>query len=187
MVSDSWLNLCPINWDYALDCIYQSDVACRVLTDLLAKRVPVAYAAFLENRCLQFIGNRRFREVSSVPFVREYVAGIFAMQCGSDGVVDAAMLQQHIDYLHNPINLFTAVLYLGYTWPQGYRSGLAFIRTSRHWFSSVHETPPGMSARVISVIWCKVMATTFSANSSYGLTLSICFVHCSPKKSKSKR
>ncbi|KAK0225003.1 hypothetical protein EDD85DRAFT_217202 [Armillaria nabsnona] len=96
-----------INWDYALDCIYQSDVACWVLTDLLVKRVPVAYTTFLENRCLQFIGNHRLREASSVPFVREYVAGLFAMQRGSNGVVDATMLQQHIDYLHNPINLFT--------------------------------------------------------------------------------
>ncbi len=82
---------------------YQSDPACRVLTDLLAKHVPVAFTAFLENQCLQFLGNHTFHE-ASVPMVSAYVAGISAMQHGSDGTVDEAT---HIDHLHNPQNLFT--------------------------------------------------------------------------------
>ncbi|SJL04778.1 uncharacterized protein ARMOST_08148 [Armillaria ostoyae] len=83
--------------------VYKSDPACRALTDLLAKRVPVAYTAFLENQCLQFLGNHTFHE-ASVPMVSAYVAGISAMQHRSDGAVDEAT---HFDYLHNPQNLFT--------------------------------------------------------------------------------
>ncbi len=82
---------------------YLSDPACRVLTDLLAKHVPVAFTAFLENQCLQFLGNHTFHE-ASVPMVSAYVAGISAMRHGSDGAVDEAA---HIDHLHNPQNLFT--------------------------------------------------------------------------------
>ncbi|PBK83065.1 hypothetical protein ARMGADRAFT_677575 [Armillaria gallica] len=82
---------------------YQSDPACRVLTDLLAKHIPVAFTAFLENQCLQFLGNHTFHE-ASVPMVSAYIAGISAMRHGSDGAVDEAM---HIDHLHNPQNLFT--------------------------------------------------------------------------------
>ncbi len=82
---------------------YQSDPACRVLTDLLAKHIPVAFTAFLENQCLQFLGNHTFHE-ASVPMVSAYLAGISAMRHGSDGAVDEAT---HIDHLHNPQNLFT--------------------------------------------------------------------------------
>ncbi|PBK83754.1 hypothetical protein ARMGADRAFT_668406 [Armillaria gallica] len=83
---------------------YQSDPACSRLTNLLAKHVPVAVTAFLENKCLQFLGNHTFHE-ASVPMVSTYIARISAMQHGSDGVVDEAT---HIDHLHNPQNLFTA-------------------------------------------------------------------------------
>ncbi|KAK0450127.1 hypothetical protein EV421DRAFT_2032261 [Armillaria borealis] len=79
------------------------DVACTVLTNLLAKRMPVAFTLFLEN---QYLGNHMFRE-TSVPVDSEYVAGIFAMQRGSDGAVDAAALRLHIDNLHKPHSLFT--------------------------------------------------------------------------------
>ncbi|KAK0442912.1 hypothetical protein EV421DRAFT_1806898 [Armillaria borealis] len=89
--------------------LYESDTACRVLTDLLAKRVPRAFTVFLENQCLWFLGNHTFHE-ASVPMVREYVAGISAMQHGSDGAVDEAM---HLDNLHIPQNLFTACSILG--------------------------------------------------------------------------
>ncbi len=82
---------------------YQSDPACRALTDLLTQHIPVAVTAFLENQCLQFLGNHTFHE-ASVPMVRAYIAGISAMRHRSDGAVDEAM---HIDHLHNPQNLFT--------------------------------------------------------------------------------
>ncbi len=82
---------------------YESDPACMALADLLATHIPVAVTAFLENQCLQFLGNHTFHE-ASVPMVSAYVAGISAMRHGSDGVVDEAA---HIDYLHNPQNLFT--------------------------------------------------------------------------------
>ncbi|KAK0442851.1 hypothetical protein EV421DRAFT_2019280 [Armillaria borealis] len=101
----SMVDIMTANWGHTLPYFYPSDNACRVLTDLLAKRIPVAFTAFLENQCLQFLGSQTFRE-ASVPFVSEYVAGIFAMQYGSDGPVDEATLQSHIDYLHNPHNLF---------------------------------------------------------------------------------
>ncbi len=82
---------------------YQSDTACRALTDLLAKHIPVAFTVFLGNQCLQFLGNHTFHE-ASVPMVSAYVAGISAMRHGSDGAVNEAT---HIDYLHDPQNLFT--------------------------------------------------------------------------------
>ncbi len=78
-----------------------------MLTDLLAKRVPVASVAFLENECLEFFGGHTFHE-ASVPLVGAYVAGILGMKHKSDRVVDATTLQLHIDYIHNPLNLFTA-------------------------------------------------------------------------------
>lgn len=52
-------------------------VACTVLTNLLAKRMPVAFTLFLGYQYLEFLGNHMFRE-ASVPMVSEYVAGIFA-------------------------------------------------------------------------------------------------------------
>ncbi|PBK64559.1 hypothetical protein ARMSODRAFT_467714 [Armillaria solidipes] len=87
------------------------DTACRVLTDLLVKRLPIAFTAFLENQCLQFLGNHIFRK-ASVPMVSAYIAGIFAMQQGLDGAVDAETIQQHIEHLHNPHPLFTVCFIL---------------------------------------------------------------------------
>ncbi|SJL04767.1 uncharacterized protein ARMOST_08137 [Armillaria ostoyae] len=93
-----------MNWDQRWSNCYQSDAACSVLTDLLVKRIPVAFIVFRESQCLQFLGTHTFHE-ASVPVVREYVAGIFAMKHGPDGAVDEAM---HINCLLNPQNLFTA-------------------------------------------------------------------------------
>ncbi|KAK0185853.1 hypothetical protein F5146DRAFT_1227512 [Armillaria mellea] len=102
----STVDLMTRHWDQtAWSDTRPSEHACGVLTDLLAKRTPVAFSVFHEKQCLEFLGNHVFLE-ASVPMVSAYVAGIFAMQRGSD--VDAATLQLHIDYLHNPPNLFTA-------------------------------------------------------------------------------
>ncbi|KAK0185940.1 hypothetical protein F5146DRAFT_1068591 [Armillaria mellea] len=79
--------------------------ACGVLTDLLVKHIPVAFTVFHESQCLQFLGRHPFHE-ASVPMIRAYVAGRFAMQQGSGGAMDAESLQQHIDYLHDPQILF---------------------------------------------------------------------------------
>ncbi len=92
------------HWRYQC---YQSDPACRLLTNLLARRIPVAFTAFRESQCLQFLGNHTFH-VASMPLVSEYVAGIAAMQQGSDGAVDAEILQQHVGYLRDPHNRFAA-------------------------------------------------------------------------------
>ncbi|KAK0492115.1 hypothetical protein EDD18DRAFT_1184789 [Armillaria luteobubalina] len=67
----------------------------------------MASAAFLESECLEFFGSHTFHE-ASVPLVGEYVAGILEMKNKSDRIVDTATLQLHINYLHNPPNLFTA-------------------------------------------------------------------------------
>ncbi len=64
-----------------------------MLADLLAKHIPIAFTVFRESQCLQFLGSYPFHE-ASVPMVSAYVAGIFAMQQGSDGAVDAESLQQ---------------------------------------------------------------------------------------------
>ncbi|SJL04832.1 uncharacterized protein ARMOST_08203 [Armillaria ostoyae] len=93
--------------DQTGDFYYESNVAFRVLTDLLAERIPVAFTVFHESQCLQFLGSHPFHE-ASVPMVSEYVAGIFATQQRSDGVMDAESLQQHIEYLYNADNRFTA-------------------------------------------------------------------------------
>ncbi|SJL04739.1 uncharacterized protein ARMOST_08109 [Armillaria ostoyae] len=99
----SMVDFMTIQWDQMS---HLPDVASRVLTDLLVKRLPIAFTAFLEKQCLQFLGNHIFR-TASVPMVSAYVAGIFAMKQGLDGAMDAETLQQHIDHLHNPHTLFT--------------------------------------------------------------------------------
>ncbi|KAK0501594.1 hypothetical protein EDD18DRAFT_741808 [Armillaria luteobubalina] len=91
-------------WYFSNGC----DVACSALADLLASRVPAAYAVFLDHRCLEFFGNHVFRSAAWVPVISEYVAGLSALSQRSDGIMDAAMLQQHIDHLHEPRNLFAA-------------------------------------------------------------------------------
>ncbi|KAK0185928.1 hypothetical protein F5146DRAFT_1068543 [Armillaria mellea] len=103
----SIVDFMTINWDQTTDVSYQSDAACGVLTNLLAKRIPVALTTFLESECLQFLGSHTLH-AASISLVREYVAWIFAMQHRSHGAADEATLQLHIDYLHNPDNLFTA-------------------------------------------------------------------------------
>ncbi len=102
----STVDLMTRHWDQtAKDSSYRSAEACRVLTTALEKCIPVAFTVFHENKCLEFLENHVFLPYS-VDFVSAYVAGVFAMQCESD--VDAATHQPHIDYLHNPDNLFTA-------------------------------------------------------------------------------
>ncbi|KAK0442855.1 hypothetical protein EV421DRAFT_550850 [Armillaria borealis] len=100
----SVVDFMTINWDQTQGDSYQSGTACSLLTYLLTKRIPVAFTVFLEKQCLQFLENHTFHE-ASVPMVREYTAGISVMQHGSNGAVDTAT---HVDYLHNPHNLFTA-------------------------------------------------------------------------------
>ncbi|KAK0474766.1 hypothetical protein IW261DRAFT_1369069 [Armillaria novae-zelandiae] len=99
----SMINFMTIHWDQPRE----SDTACQVLTDFLKKRIKVAFTAFLENQCLQFLESHSFH-VRVFPFVRGYVAGIFAWKHRTDGAMDDATLQLHINYLHNPSNLFTA-------------------------------------------------------------------------------
>ncbi len=103
----SMVDFMTSHWDQTRGSSYKSDASCRVLADLLAKHIPIAFTVFHESQCLQFLGSHPFHE-ESVPMVSAYVAGIFAMQQGSDGAVDAESLQQHIDYLHDPHNRFTA-------------------------------------------------------------------------------
>ncbi|KAK0227856.1 hypothetical protein IW262DRAFT_558338 [Armillaria fumosa] len=95
------------HWDQIGDFnSYKSDAACGVLTDLLEKRIPVAFTVFHESQCLPFLGSHIFHQ-ASVPMVSAYVAGILATQQGSGGAVDAESLQQHIDCLYNTRNWFT--------------------------------------------------------------------------------
>ncbi len=76
----SIVDFMKINWDQVSSL---PNTARRVLTDLLAMRIPIAFTAFLEHQCLQVIGNHTFHE-ESVTMVSAYVAGISAMQHGSD-------------------------------------------------------------------------------------------------------
>ncbi|KAK0229062.1 hypothetical protein EDD85DRAFT_794183 [Armillaria nabsnona] len=79
---------------------YQFDIPCRVLAHLLANHIPAAYAVFLEKQCLEIFGNHSFHG-ASYQVITKYVAGISAL---SDGEI----LRQHVEYLHEPRNLFTA-------------------------------------------------------------------------------
>ncbi|KAK0225000.1 hypothetical protein EDD85DRAFT_958727 [Armillaria nabsnona] len=101
----SMVDVMTITWDLSYS--YLSSNASGVLADLLAKQIPVAFTAFHDSQCLQFLGSHTFYE-TSVALVRGYVAGISTMQRGLDGAVDAVTLQSHIDYIHHPQNLFTA-------------------------------------------------------------------------------
>ncbi|KAK0492109.1 hypothetical protein EDD18DRAFT_1184776 [Armillaria luteobubalina] len=96
------------HWDLTRDFSYKSDTACMMLGNLLEKHIPIAFAVFHGSRCLQFLGNHTFHE-AAVPLVSKYVAGISTMEHALNGVMNEAMpLQLHIDYLHSPLNLFTA-------------------------------------------------------------------------------
>ncbi|KAK0492113.1 hypothetical protein EDD18DRAFT_1358145 [Armillaria luteobubalina] len=110
----SMIEFMTIHWDQQ----WRSGPACAALTNLLAKRIPVAFLAFLESQCLQFLGSHTFHE-ESVPVVREYVAGIFTWHHPSDGAVDESTLQAHVEYLHDPHNLFTTCSILA---TQGFKS-----------------------------------------------------------------
>ncbi|KAK0225012.1 hypothetical protein EDD85DRAFT_856120, partial [Armillaria nabsnona] len=102
----SMVDLMTSHWDQtAMNASYPSVEACKMLTHLLAKRIPLAFTVVPEKQCLEFLRDHVFLP-TSVPFVSAYIAGVFTMQRGSD--VDAATLQLHIDYLNNPSNLFTA-------------------------------------------------------------------------------
>ncbi len=79
---------------------YQSDIPCRVLAHLLANHIPAAYAAFIDKQCLQIFGNHSFHG-ASYQVIKEYVAGISVLP-------DEETLRQHVEYLHEPRNLFTA-------------------------------------------------------------------------------
>ncbi|KAK0186004.1 hypothetical protein F5146DRAFT_1068881 [Armillaria mellea] len=101
-----------VNWEQHPESnFYQSDIACWALADLLANRIPAVYVVFHETRCLDFFGSHAFHE-ASVRVISEYVAGISAMLRGRGGVMDATMLQQHVDRLHKPRHLFTVFLIL---------------------------------------------------------------------------
>ncbi|KAK0227823.1 hypothetical protein IW262DRAFT_1454998 [Armillaria fumosa] len=96
------------HWNLTRGFSYKSDIACRVLANLLAKRIPVAFTVFHGSHCLQFLGSHTFHE-TAVPLVSKYVAGISAMQHALNGAMDEAIqVQLHLDYLHDPLNLFTA-------------------------------------------------------------------------------
>ncbi|KAK0186013.1 hypothetical protein F5146DRAFT_1227645 [Armillaria mellea] len=85
-----------------------SDIACSMLADALADCVPAAYTVFFQNQCLEFFGNRAFH-MNSVRVVREYCTGVSAMVLHRpEGAIDAATLQQHVEYLHEPQNIFIA-------------------------------------------------------------------------------
>lgn len=101
-----------VNWEqHPQSNFYQSDLACWALADLLANRIPAAYAVFHESQCLDFFESHAFHE-ASVRVISEYVAGISVMLHGRGGVMDATMLQQHVDRLHEPRHLFTVFLIL---------------------------------------------------------------------------
>ncbi|KAK0438051.1 hypothetical protein EV421DRAFT_984489 [Armillaria borealis] len=104
----SMFDFVTINWGYEWFFSGGCDVSCSALADLLASRVPAAYAVFLGHRCLEFFGNHVFRSAVCIPVISEYVAGLSALSQGLDGTMDGAMLQQHIDHLHEPRNLFAA-------------------------------------------------------------------------------
>ncbi len=77
----SMVDFMKSHWDQTWPASYKSDGACGVLTDLLVKRIPVAFTAFHESQCLQFLGSHPFHK-ASVPMVSAYVAGVVAMQQG---------------------------------------------------------------------------------------------------------
>ncbi|KAG7453143.1 uncharacterized protein BT62DRAFT_1017400 [Guyanagaster necrorhizus] len=77
----------------------------REAANLTLHRVPAAYDVFLQNQCLQYFGVRALH-VGWVRVICAYCTGISAMMLqGLDGITT---LQQQVDYLHQPQNLFAA-------------------------------------------------------------------------------
>ncbi|KAK0489230.1 hypothetical protein IW261DRAFT_1414600 [Armillaria novae-zelandiae] len=64
------------SWYFSDGC----DIACNALADLLASRVPIAYAVFLEHRCLEFFGDHVFRSAVWVPVIKKDDGGFFSRQ-----------------------------------------------------------------------------------------------------------
>ncbi len=140
---------------------------------------------FLENQCLQFLGNHTFHE-ASVLMVREYTAGIqFVMQHGSNGAVETAT---HVDYLHNPHNLFTACSILA-------THGIEHIEPTAIYkdITTLIQLCPTRDAawdechRKLRDLAQSDGGNYFSVNSAYGQYLIRNFANFRPTKSKSKK
>ncbi|KAK0492171.1 hypothetical protein EDD18DRAFT_1465616 [Armillaria luteobubalina] len=94
------------HWDQIKDNSYRFNIKCGIFTNLLEKHIPIAFTMFHESQWLLFLGSHTFHKASHA-MISAYVAGILVMQQESDRTMDAKSLQQHIDYLYNPPNLFT--------------------------------------------------------------------------------
>ncbi|KAK0475082.1 hypothetical protein IW261DRAFT_498811 [Armillaria novae-zelandiae] len=76
------------------------DIMCKILGFGLRHGVETVYGIFLDMRCLEVFGSHSLRPWL-VTVINGYVAGLAA----SDASID---LQRHLDYLHEPENLFLA-------------------------------------------------------------------------------
>ncbi|KAK0459903.1 hypothetical protein IW261DRAFT_426772 [Armillaria novae-zelandiae] len=76
------------------------DDMCNILAFGLRHGVQTVYDVFLETRCLDVFGDHSFRP-SLVRVINGYVAGLAARNTSIDS-------QHHLDYLHEPDNLFLA-------------------------------------------------------------------------------
>ncbi|KAK0462081.1 uncharacterized protein EV420DRAFT_1640366 [Desarmillaria tabescens] len=76
------------------------DAICNILGRGLRHGVKAVYDVFLELQCLNVFGSHSLRP-SLVAIINGYVAGLVAPHVSID-------LQRHLDYLHEPENLFLA-------------------------------------------------------------------------------
>ncbi|KAK0459370.1 uncharacterized protein EV420DRAFT_1763780 [Desarmillaria tabescens] len=76
------------------------DTMCEILGFGLRHGVETVYDIFLDMRCLEVFGSHSLRP-SLVTVINGYVAGFAALDTSID-------LQRHLDYLHEPENLFLA-------------------------------------------------------------------------------
>ncbi|KAK0461638.1 uncharacterized protein EV420DRAFT_120214 [Desarmillaria tabescens] len=76
------------------------DAMCEILGFGLRHGVETVYDIFLDMRCLEVFGSHSLRP-SLVTVINGYVAGLAALDTSID-------LQRHLDYLHEPENLFLA-------------------------------------------------------------------------------
>ncbi|KAK0226664.1 hypothetical protein IW262DRAFT_1363508 [Armillaria fumosa] len=76
------------------------DIMCDILGFGLEHGVQTVYDVFLETRCLDVFGDHSLRP-SLIRVINGYVAGLAASHASIDS-------QRHLDYLHEPGNLFLA-------------------------------------------------------------------------------
>ncbi len=148
------------------------DTMCGILGLGLRHGVEIVYDVFLETRCLEVFGGHSLRP-SLVDIINGYVAGLAAPHASID-------FQRHLDYLHEPENLFLACCILTTNGWNAFGKtpsmlGVPPTRLSGDICSDIRalaslrlSDPSWINAVEDCEIYCKMMEGSFSSSSRNG-------------------